>query len=60
MAVGDSVLQRVRYHTEGDGFHLFEQMNRGTGYQMSAEDLTWSYAEVLNAMHSRDVYNDKA
>jgi hypothetical protein len=26
------------------------------GVQISAEDLTWSYAEVLNAMHSRNVY----
>jgi len=24
--------------------------------QTSAQDLTWSYAEVLNAMHTRDLY----
>lgn len=56
------MLQRLRHHVEGDGFHLFEQIDENNGSQMSAEDLTWSYAEVLNAMHSRDIYrqNTKA
>jgi len=56
LRAGDSVLLRLRSHVEADGFHLAEQIDRNTGEQLSAADLTWSYAEVLNAMHSRDVY----
>mmetsp|Transcript_30110 Transcript_30110/g.32819 ORF Transcript_30110/g.32819 Transcript_30110/m.32819 type:complete len:507 (+) Transcript_30110:78-1598(+) len=53
---GDGVLLRLRAHVAGDNFHLDEQIDRNTGVQMSAEDLTWSYAEVLNAMHWRGQY----
>lgn len=53
---GDGVMLRLRSHVAGDNFHLDEQIDRNTGAQMSAEDLTWSYAEVLNAMHWRDEY----
>lgn len=56
IAAGDSVMNRIRYHVEGKNFHLDEQLDRNTGVEMSAEDLTWSYAEVLNAMASRDKY----
>jgi GH15 family glucan-1,4-alpha-glucosidase len=31
-------------------------MSGGPGKQISAEDLTWSYAEVLNAMRQREIY----
>ena len=51
---------RLRRHVEAEGFHLAEQISESSGVQMSAEDLTWSYAEVLNAMHSRDVYRQKS
>lgn len=30
--------------------------NITSGQQISAEDLTWSYAEVLNAMRQRKIY----
>lgn len=53
LRAGDSVLLRVRHHVEVDGFHLAEQIDRNTGSQKSAEDLTWSYAETLSAMDSR-------
>ena len=46
----DGVLLRLRKHVEPDGFHLNEQIDKTAGRQMSAQDLTWSYAEVLNAM----------
>jgi len=59
-AQGDGVLLRLRNHVEADDFHLDEQIDRNTGEQMSAEDLTWSYAEVLNAMHYRDLYLTQA
>lgn len=35
---------------DGSIFHSF------IGAQMSAANLTWSYAEVLNAMNKRDEY----
>lgn len=55
-AQGDGVMLRLRLHVSGNDFHLDEQMDRNTGYQISASDLTWSYAETLNAMHNRDLY----
>jgi len=56
LAVGDGVLARVRHHVEPDGFHLAEQLDKRTGRQVSATDLTWSYAEVLLAMQKRADY----
>jgi len=53
LRAGDSVLLRLRNHVEADGFHLSEQIDRTTGEQVSASDLTWSYAEVFNAMTAR-------
>ena len=55
-AQGDGVLLRLRRHVQGNDFHLDEQIDRNTGYQISASDLTWSYAEVLNAMYYRGLY----
>jgi glucoamylase len=55
-AQGDGVLLRLRQHVSSKGFHLDEQIDRNTGTQVSAEDLTWSYAEVLNAMKWRNDY----
>jgi len=56
LAAGDSVMARIRYHVAGKNFHLDEQLDKNTGYEASAADLTWSYAEVLNAMKSRNNY----
>ncbi len=53
---GDGVLLRIRAHTESYNFCFYEQINKDTGVQLNAKDLTWSYAEVLNAMHTRDQY----
>ena len=53
LRAGDSVLLRVRSHVETDGFHLAEQIDRDSGLQKSAKDLTWSYAETLSAMDAR-------
>eukprot|EP01094_Clydonella_sp_ATCC50884_P027108 TRINITY_DN7654_c0_g1_i1.p1 TRINITY_DN7654_c0_g1~~TRINITY_DN7654_c0_g1_i1.p1 ORF type:complete len:425 (-),score=122.80 TRINITY_DN7654_c0_g1_i1:79-1215(-) len=50
---GDGVLLRVRYHVEGSGFHLSEQLDRQTGAELSATDLTWSYATLFKAWYSR-------
>lgn len=53
LAAGDAVLQRIYYHVKADNFHLDEQIDRNTGVQMSAKDLTWSYATVLVALKLR-------
>eukprot|EP01038_Epipyxis_sp_PR26KG_P005833 gene5833-8048_t len=53
---GDGVMLRLRAHVIADNYHLAEQIDRNTGKQMSAENLTWSYAEVLNAMMYRSQY----
>ena len=49
VSAGDSVFNRLAYHTAGDNFHLSEQLDRNTGRQRSAYDLTWNYANVLKA-----------
>ncbi len=59
-AQGDGVMLRLRNHVLAREFHLDEQIDRNTGAQCSAKNLTWSYAEVLNAMTSRNNYLNKA
>lgn len=59
-AQADGVLLRLKKHVMPEGLHLYEQIDRNTGAQMSAEDLTWSYAEVLNAMYHRRNFLSKA
>jgi len=56
LRAGDGVMLRVRAHVEPQGFHLFEQIDRNTGAQESAADLTWSYAETLSAVASRQAF----
>lgn len=53
---GDSIMLRLSHHVSGDGGRLDEQIDRDSGLQTSAESLTWSYAEVLNAMKARSDY----
>lgn len=50
---GDAVMQRLYYHVARDQFHLAEQLDKNSGYQCSAKDLTWSYADVLMALKTR-------
>ena len=54
VSAGDDVLYRLRYHTQSYNFHMSEQLDKNTGVEMSATDLTWSYACVLKAMHYRN------
>lgn len=42
----DQFVERVRYHAYQDG-SLSEQMDRNTGYMISAQDLSWNYAALL-------------
>ncbi|ORX59418.1 glucoamylase [Hesseltinella vesiculosa] len=48
----DRFLATIQYHQQANGA-LSEQFNRWTGYQQGAEDLTWSYASLLSALHAR-------
>eukprot|EP01089_Gocevia_fonbrunei_P016118 TRINITY_DN4924_c0_g1_i1.p1 TRINITY_DN4924_c0_g1~~TRINITY_DN4924_c0_g1_i1.p1 ORF type:complete len:526 (-),score=98.74 TRINITY_DN4924_c0_g1_i1:46-1623(-) len=56
---GDAVLDRIAYHVKGSGFHLAEQIDKNTGVQCSATDLTWSYATVIKAMYYRNLFHSK-
>ena len=47
---GDGILIRLKKYIELYNFHMYEQIDKNNGKQISAFDLTWSYAEVLNAI----------
>ena len=47
---GDAVMYRLYQHVKGDGGHIAEQIDRNAGNQKSANDLTWSFANILSAM----------
>ena len=53
MAAGDAVLTRLYDHVKDDGGRIDEQINKVSGKQSSAEGLTWSYANILHALHVR-------
>lgn len=50
---GDGLLLRLKKYIESYNFHMYEQIDKNNGKQISAFDLTWSYAEVLNAIKYR-------
>jgi glucoamylase len=52
LARGDAYMATVRALTPQDG-SLSEQVDRANGKQMSARDLTWSYAAFISAALSR-------
>lgn len=51
---GDAVMNRLYQHVKGDNGHIAEQIDRNSGVQKSANDLTWSYANILSAMKERE------
>jgi glucoamylase len=51
---GDGILNRIKTYIEPYDFHMYEQIDKNNGKQISAYDLTWSYAEVLNALKWRE------
>ena len=52
--VGALQLRRLRLHVvAADNDHLYEQIDKNTGAQYNAKDLTWSYAETLSALEQR-------
>ena len=48
-ARGDRIVETVKYHSGAKRKHLNEQYDRNTGFALSVEDLSWSYASFLNA-----------
>lgn len=46
-------MNRLYKYVKNDGGHIAEQIGRNSGVQTSAKDLTWSYANILSAMHER-------
>jgi glucoamylase len=54
VGAGDAVMYRLYQHVKGDSGHIAEQIDRNNGAQKSANDLTWSYANILSAMQFRD------
>jgi len=53
VSAGDAVLTRLHNHIKSDGGKVDEQIDKHTGKQASAENLTWSYANILHALHIR-------
>ena len=51
---GDSVMYRLYQYVKNDGGHIAEQIDRNGGTQKSANDLTWSFANILSAMRERE------
>lgn len=52
-ALGDEFLGVVKRHTGGDG-SMSEQINRNTGFEQGARDLTWSSGAFLKAVWARN------
>jgi glucoamylase len=53
-AQGDGLLLRIKKYIQPYNYHMYEQIDKNNGKQLSAYDLTWSYAEVLNAIKYRN------
>lgn len=53
---GDAVLFRLWKYVKNDNGHINEQIEKNNGKQTSAEDLTWSYANILTALHYRSTH----
>lgn len=53
LAIGDTYVARVGIHANPNG-SLSEQIDRKTGFMISAVDLTWNYASVLTTSAARN------
>ena len=54
ISAGDSVLTRLWICVKNDNGRIDEQIDKVLGTQVSAKSLTWSYANILHALHSRN------
>lgn len=54
---GDTILKAVKHscvqYEDGSDLHMSEQIDRATGNQCSAPDLSWSYTALLTALRAR-------
>ena len=46
-------MNRLWCCVKNDGGRIDEQIDKVTGVQLSAKSLTWSYANILHALHAR-------
>jgi len=53
MQAGDSIMARMWQYVKNDDGRIDEQIDRDTGAQKSAKELTWSHANILHVMHTR-------
>jgi len=51
---GDAVMSRIWKYVKNDNGRIDEQIEQEKGFQYSAHGLTWSYANVLHALHIRN------
>ena len=55
---GDKMLRAVKSfcctYSDGSTLHMSEQIDRRSGQQRSAADLTWSYASTISAAFARE------
>ena len=52
-SAGDAVMTRLWSYVKDDGGRIDEQIDKNSGAQTSAAALTWSYANILHALHTR-------
>ena len=50
-------MARMYKHVKGDNYRIDEQINKHNGQQANAKSLTWSYANILRALHTRSKLN---
>lgn len=46
-------MNRLHKYVKDDNGHINEQIEKNTGKQTAAHDLTWSYANILTAIKER-------
>jgi GH15 family glucan-1,4-alpha-glucosidase len=51
-------MDKIYQSVKTDNFRLDEQIDRDSGNQKSAQSLTWSYANVLRALKTRNGINN--
>lgn len=53
LKAGDSILNRVHYHTKENQGDLYEQIDKNTGFMISSKNLTVNYSSLLNILKYR-------
>ncbi len=53
LTAGDSILQQLHSRVGNDDNRVDEQIDKFTGLQTAAESLTWSYANILHSLWTR-------